>query len=163
MPLLALPIPQIHMCVQEIGQKVIGVELNSHQGMAFGVYGFAHLWRARGYVHAQSYLTLYDPMNCIAHQAPLSMGFSRPEYWSGLPALLWVAISSSRGSSRPRDRTSISCIGGRSFTTLAIGKALGSKVVFPLFPRQWLELCPKKLANMYTCILGEASQHFHFF
>ena len=21
----------------------------------------------------------------IAHQAPLSMGFSRPEYWSGLP------------------------------------------------------------------------------
>ena len=21
----------------------------------------------------------------VAHQAPLSMGFSRPEYWSGLP------------------------------------------------------------------------------
>ena len=26
-----------------------------------------------------------DPMNCIAHQASLSMGFSRHEYWSGLP------------------------------------------------------------------------------
>ena len=25
-------------------------------------------------------------MNCIVHQAPLSMGFSRQEYWSGLPA-----------------------------------------------------------------------------
>ena len=24
----------------------------------------------------------------VAHQTPLSMGFSRQEYWSGLPALL---------------------------------------------------------------------------
>ena len=27
--------------------------------------------------------TLYDPV--AAHQAPLSLGFSRQEYWSGLP------------------------------------------------------------------------------
>ena len=33
----------------------------------------------------QSCLTLCDPMDCIACQAPLSMGFSRQEYWSGLP------------------------------------------------------------------------------
>ena len=39
-----------------------------------------------------------------AHQAPLSMGFSRQEYWSGSP------FSSSRGSSWPRDRTHISCV-----------------------------------------------------
>ena len=32
---------------------------------------------------AQSYLTLCNPMDYIAHQAPLSMGFSRQEYWSG--------------------------------------------------------------------------------
>ena len=32
----------------------------------------------------QSCLTLCDPWT-IAHQAPLSMGFSRQEYWSGLP------------------------------------------------------------------------------
>ena len=38
-----------------------------------------------------------------AHQAPLSMGFSRQEYWS------WVAMPSSRGSSQPRDWTRISC------------------------------------------------------
>ena len=25
-----------------------------------------------------------DPMDC-AHQAPLSMGFSKQEYWTGLP------------------------------------------------------------------------------
>ena len=29
--------------------------------------------------------TLCDPMDCVAHQVPLSMGFSRQEYWSGLP------------------------------------------------------------------------------
>ena len=32
----------------------------------------------------QSYPTLCDPMDCSL-QAPLSMGFSRQEYWSGLP------------------------------------------------------------------------------
>ena len=30
---------------------------------------------------------LCDPMD-VAHRAPLSMGFSRQEYWSGLPCLL---------------------------------------------------------------------------
>ena len=30
-------------------------------------------------------LTLCDPMNCVAHQASLSMGFSQQEHWSGLP------------------------------------------------------------------------------
>ena len=29
--------------------------------------------------------TLCDRIDCIAHQAPPSMGFSRQEYWSGLP------------------------------------------------------------------------------
>ena len=33
----------------------------------------------------QSCLTLCDAMDYIAYQAPLSMGFSRQEYWSGLP------------------------------------------------------------------------------
>ena len=33
---------------------------------------------------AQSCPTLCDPMD-IAHQVPPSMGFSRQEYWSGLP------------------------------------------------------------------------------
>ena len=36
----------------------------------------------------------------VAYQAPPSMGFSRQEYWSGLP------FSFSRGSSEPRDRMS---------------------------------------------------------
>ena len=38
-------------------------------------------------VHAKSLQlcwTLCNPLDC-SHQAPLSMGFSRQEYWSGLP------------------------------------------------------------------------------
>ena len=33
------------------------------------------------------YVWLFAPPWTIAHQAPLSMGFSRQEYWSGLPCL----------------------------------------------------------------------------
>ena len=38
----------------------------------------------------------------VAYQAPLSMGFSRQEYWR-----TWVAISFSRGSSPLRNRTRV--------------------------------------------------------
>ena len=34
---------------------------------------------------AQSCMTLWDPMDYIAYQVPLSMGFSKQEYWGGLP------------------------------------------------------------------------------
>ena len=44
-----------------------------------------------------------------AHQASPSMGFSRQENWSGLP------FPSPGESSRPRDRTQVSRIGGRRF------------------------------------------------
>ena len=43
----------------------------------------------------------------VAHQAPLSKAFPRQDI------LEWVAISSSRGSSPPRDWTWVSCIGRR--------------------------------------------------
>ena len=41
-----------------------------------------------GYFYAKSLQlcpSLYDPMDCIASQASLSMGFSEQEYWSELP------------------------------------------------------------------------------
>ena len=38
-----------------------------------------------------------DPMDCIARQVPLSMGFPRQEYPSGLPFPTW------KGSSQPRE------------------------------------------------------------
>ena len=34
-----------------------------------------------GFSHVQVFVTSWT----VAHQAPLSMGFSRQEYWSGLP------------------------------------------------------------------------------
>ena len=40
----------------------------------------------------------------------LSMGFSRQEYWSGLP------FPSPGESSQPRDQTQVSCFAGRFFT-----------------------------------------------
>ena len=51
----------------------------------------------------------------VAHQAPLSMGFSRQEYWSGLPF-------PSPESSQPRDQTHVSYIAGGSFTSEPCGK-----------------------------------------
>ena len=41
----------------------------------------------------QSCPTLCDPMDC-SHQAPLSMGFSRQKYWSGLPLGTFQKIAS---------------------------------------------------------------------
>ena len=96
----------------------------------------------------QSGPALCDPTT-VARQAPLSLGFSRPEYWSGFPCLFqgilpsqvsnpgllhcrqilyhlshqgspkileWVAYPFSRGYSRSRNRTGVSCIAGRFFT-----------------------------------------------
>ena len=60
-----------------------------------------------------SRVQLFGTPWAVAHQAPLSMGFSRQEYWSGLP------VPSSRGSSQPRDWTQVSCIAGRFFTLWA--------------------------------------------
>ena len=58
---------------------------------------------------AQSCLTLSNPWT-IACQAPLSMGFSRQEYWSVLP------LPTPGESSQPRNWTWVSCIAGRFST-----------------------------------------------
>ena len=64
--------------------------------------------------------TLATPWT-VSHQALLSMGFSRQEYWWG------VAISFSRGSSRPRNRTQVSCTAGKFFTNWTVREAQGQK------------------------------------
>ena len=61
--------------------------------------------KVSGLVWVLSCPTLCDPMDSMARQTPLSLGFSGNEYWSGLP------FSSSRGSSWPRVRTCVSCVG----------------------------------------------------
>ena len=60
-------------------------------------------------VKSLSRVRLFATPWTIAYQAPPSMGFSRQEYWSGLP------FSFSRGSSWPRDQTQVSRIPDRHF------------------------------------------------
>ena len=58
---------------------------------------------------AQSCLTLCDPMDCSLSGSSVHGIFQAR-------VLEWIAISFSRGSSRPRNRTQVSCIEGRRFT-----------------------------------------------
>ena len=60
--------------------------------------------------YAQSYLTTCDPMGSSPPGSPV-LGISQAR------KLEWVAISSSRGSSQPRDQTRVSCVAGGFFTT----------------------------------------------
>ena len=57
----------------------------------------------------------------VAHQAPLSTGILQARI------LEWAAMSSSRGSSQPRDQTQVSHTSGRFFTIWATREALLSK------------------------------------
>ena len=63
----------------------------------------------------QSCPTLYDPMNCSLPGSSVH-GILQARIQE------WVVISFPRGSSRPRDRTWISNIAGRFFTTEPPGK-----------------------------------------
>ena len=62
----------------------------------------------------QSCMTLWDLRNCNLPGSSVH-GILQETI------LEWVAVSSSRGSSRPRDRTQVSCISGGFFTVWATG------------------------------------------
>ena len=62
---------------------------------------------------------------CVAYQAPLSMEFSRPEYWVGRLSLL-------QGNSQSRDQTQASCIAGGFFISWAKREPSGS--IYVLIP-----------------------------
>ena len=68
-----------------------------------------------------SHVQLYATLCTVAHQAPLSMGFSMQEYWSGLP------------HPPPEDPMSLVCpaLGNGFFTTSTTWEAL--KVQLPKF------------------------------
>ena len=66
---------------------------------------------------AQSCPTLCEPMGCSPPCSSIHGIFQAR-------VLEWVAISFSRGSSRPRDRTWVSCIGGRCFSLSHQGSPL---------------------------------------
>ena len=46
---------------------------------------FSNAWKGKVKVKSLSRVRLFETPWTAAHQAPLSMGFSRQEYWSGVP------------------------------------------------------------------------------
>ena len=114
------------------------------------VISFSNAWKWKVKLKAKSFsrVQLFATPWTAAYQAPPSMGFSRQEYWSGVPSpspfelyspphfsvhgifqariMEWVAISSSRGSFQPRDQTHISSIAGGFFTywTIRLSKMI---------------------------------------
>ena len=58
-----------------------------------------------------SCVRLFATLRTVDRQAPLSMGLSRQEYWSGLP---WAF---SRGSSKPQIKHASPALAGGFFTT----------------------------------------------
>ena len=73
------------------------------------VVGLLHEWVSEG---AQSCTTLCDPMDCSPPGSSAHGIFQAR-------LLEWVAISFSRGSSQPRDRTRVSRTAGKRFTIWA--------------------------------------------
>ena len=71
------------------------------------------LWPKILLVNSLSCVRLFVTPWTVAYQAPLSMGLSRQQYWSGF------SISFSRGSSQPKDQTQVSHIVDRCFTIWA--------------------------------------------
>ena len=71
-------------------------------------------WVVISFSNAWKWKVKGKTLSPVRLQAPPSMGFSRQEYWSGLPLPSpkktgVVANSSSRGSSQPRDWSHVSC------------------------------------------------------
>ena len=75
-------------------------------------------WKSES-VKSLSCVWLFATPQTVTYQAPLSMGFFQARI------LEWVAISFSRGSSKPRDWTWVSCIAGGFFTVWVTKEAPG--------------------------------------
>ena len=67
-----------------------------------------------------SHVPQFVSLGAIAHQAPLSMGFPRQEYWSGLPFPPPGDLPDS--GTEPGSLTSLA-LAGRFFTTVPPGKS----------------------------------------
>ena len=86
---------------------------------------FIPLIKVKVKVKLLSRVQLFAAPWTVAPQAPPSMGFSRQEYWSGLP------FPSPGESSLPRDRTLVSRIAGSRFNLWATKEELFLSLVKP--------------------------------
>ena len=90
------------------------------------------------YAWVRSRVRLFVSLWTVVHRAPLSMGFSRQEYWNGLPF-------SPIGDLPDRDQTCLpwgSSTSGGFFTTEPWG--------IPILSYVWLQFCSPKFLGMCT-------------
>ena len=106
--------PLLHL---QIFSFILRVVFSSH--LWFPLLLFSHQ------VVSNSFVTPWT----VACQAPLSMEISQ------VRILREAAVSFSRGSSRPRDQTHISCLAGGFFTTEPPGKPMGDIQTYLLTQR----------------------------
>ena len=99
---------------------VVGAVTHVGSGLAWACWLGRRMCRVLVLV-AQSCPTLCKPVDCSPQSFSVH-GILQARI------LEWVAISFSRRSSRPRDRTWVSCIAGGCFTFWATTKALGGRV-----------------------------------
>ena len=95
------------------------------------------IWTASLLSLSPAYLFTLKSLSCVRLlMTPWAVAYYSPPGISQAGVLEWVAISFSRGSSRPRDRSQVSCIIGRSFTIWATKE--GSHLL--AYPHQILDL-----------------------
>ena len=94
----------------------------SHLGSSVYVNIYNYKWFESESEGAQSYPTLWDLMDCSLPGSSVRGVFQAR-------VLEWFAISFSRGSSHPRDRTQVSRIVGRRFTVWATREDLINDLV----------------------------------
>ena len=87
--------------------------LNSNIGKGLTIH--IHECMLSHFSHVRLFVTLY----IVAHQAPLSMGFSRQEYWKGLPGMPMPFSRVSYGSRDGNHFPMSPALAGKLFTTSA--------------------------------------------
>ena len=94
--------------------------------LEWGAISFSNAWKWKVKVKSISRVQLLATPWTAAYQALLPMGFSRQEYWNGVP-LEWGTISSSGDLSDPANKLTVSCVScsaGGFCTTERSGKPL---------------------------------------
>ena len=97
----------------------------------------------------------------VAPQAPLSMGFSRQEYWSRLP-FPPPGDRPNPGIEPSRSLTSPALAGG-FFTTAPHGSQLKGRPRLGFCPRRWLPVSPPRFSLYTICLIVIASSLSFFF
>ena len=100
------------------------------------------------------------PVVTIAHQAPLSMGFSRQEYWSGLPFLSPGDLPDS--GMEPVSPVS-SALAGRFFTTEPPGRPTIPQLLLSRWPVSSTASYPiQAILISHLAVAFDVTEHFIF-